>query len=274
MKSEELRQTASRAIEELAATLEAGQSEALTSYLSAVARFHRYSLHNVFLIAMQKPTATYVAGFHTWKKLGRFVKKGEKGIYILAPLVSKRSGSESVESEDEAVLLGFRACAVFDYSQTEGPEMPTIGKVAGEPAFYHTRLVAFVSAQGISLVFSDAIAPAHGVSHGGRIILLPGMAAAETFLTLVHEFAHELLHRERNRGELSKRQRETEAEAVAYVVCNAIGLETGTACQDYIQLYRGDAQLLTDSLENVRRAASQILRAICDEEDQGFRTAA
>lgn len=223
---------------------------------------------------MQKPTATYVAGFHTWKKLGRFVKKGEKGIHILAPLVGKRSGSESVESEDEAILLGFRACAVFDYSQTEGREMPTIGKVAGEPAFYHDRLVSFVSAQAISLVFSDAIAPAHGVSEGGRITLLPGLAAAETFATLVHECAHELLHRQANRGELSKRQRETEAEAAAYVVCKAIGMETGTACQDYIQLYHGDAQLLTDSLESVRRAASQILTAICDEADHDFRTAA
>ena len=263
MRSEELRQTAARAIEELAAALEAGQSEALTSYLAAVARFHRYSLHNVFLIAMQKPTATYVAGFHTWKKLGRFVKKGEKGTHILAPLVGKRSGSGSVESEDEAILLGFR-----------GREMPTIGKVAGEPAFYHDRLVSFVSAQGISLVFSDAIAPAHGVSEGGRITLLPGLAAAETFATLVHECAHELLHRQANRGELSKRQRETEAEAVAYVVCKAIGMETGTACQDYIQLYHGDAQLLTDSLESVRRASSQILTAICDEADHDFRTAA
>jgi hypothetical protein len=88
------------------------------------------------------------------------------------------------------------------------------------------------------------------------------MAPAETFATLVHECAHELLHRQKNRAQLSKRQRQTEAEAVAFVVCHAIGLETGTACQNYIQLYQGDATVLLESLENIRSAASRILDGI------------
>jgi len=87
------------------------------------------------------------------------------------------------------------------------------------------------------------------------------MSHAESFATLVHELAHELLHRA-NRATTTKRERETEAEAVAFVVCHAIGLETGTASQDYIQLYNGDATLLLDRLERVRSAASQILDGI------------
>ena len=80
MKSEQIKEITERATEQLTAALNAGHSEALTSYLKAIARFHRYSLHNVMLIASQKPNASYVAGFRTWNELGRFVKKGEKGI--------------------------------------------------------------------------------------------------------------------------------------------------------------------------------------------------
>jgi hypothetical protein len=92
------------------------------------------------------------------------------------------------------------------------------------------------------------------------------MPPAENFATLVHELAHELLRRA-NRNATTKRQRETEAEAVAFVVCHAIGLETGTASEDYIQIYNGDAKLLLDCLERVRSAASQILDGIGDRID-------
>jgi hypothetical protein len=213
------------------------------------------------LIALQKPTASHVAGFHTWKKLGRCVRKGEKAIFILAPTVRTKENTETEEQGGNRVLLGFRGCAVFDYSQTEGCELPSIGRVAGNPNEYHERPTKFVAALGIALSYDQAICPARGISEGGKITLLPGMSHAENFATLVHELAHELLHRA-NRATTSKRQRETEAEAVAFVVCPAIGLETGTASQDYIQLYNGDAKLLLDRLERVRSAASQILDGI------------
>jgi antirestriction protein ArdC len=264
MKSEEVKQLTTRAIEELGAALAAGRTEELTRYLAAMSRFHRYSLHNVMLIALQRPTATHVAGFHTWSKLGRHVRKGEKGIFILAPIVRKKEASDPELEAPDRTLVGFRGCAVFDYSQTEGQELPTIGRVEGDPSRYEEHLTRFVAAQGIALAYSDDIAPAKGISEGGKITLIPGMALAESFATLVHECAHELLHRAANRKEISKRQRETEAEAVAFVVCRAVGLETGTACQNYIQLYRGDAALLMKSLESVRFAASRILDAICD----------
>jgi antirestriction protein ArdC len=259
MKSEELKQLTTHAIEELGAGLSAGRTEELTRYLAAMSRFHRYSLHNVMLIALQKPTATHVAGFHTWSKLGRHVRKGEKGICILAPIVRKKEALDPELEAPDRALVGFRSCAVFDYSQTEGQDLPTIGRVKGDPSPYEERLTRFVAAQGIALTYSDDIAPAKGISEGGKITLIPGMAPAESFATLVHECAHELLHRAPNRKEISKRQRETEAEAVAFVVCRAVGLETGTACQNYIQLYQGDAALLIESLERVQSAASRIL---------------
>jgi hypothetical protein len=94
--------------------------------------------------------------------------------------------------------------------------------------------------------------------------LLPGQSPAEEFSTLAHELAHELLHRGDRRGSTSRRIRETEAEATAFVVCHGIGLETGSAACDYIQLWNGDAQLLTESLGHVRQAVSQMLTALTD----------
>ena len=266
MKSEDVKQLTIRAIEELSAALSAGRSEELTAYLVAMGRFHRYSLHNVMLIALQKPTATHVAGFHTWNKLSRHVRKGEKGIFILAPIVRKKEPTDAELEAPDRVLCGFRGCAVFDYSQTEGRELPTIGRVEGDPSHYEKRLTNFVAEQGIALSYSEDIAPAKGTSEGGKITLLPGMTPAESFATLVHECAHELLHRAANRKELSKCQKETEAEAVAFVVCRAIGLNTGNACRNYIQLYRGDAGLLMESLARVQSAASRILDAMSDRE--------
>jgi hypothetical protein len=108
-----------------------------------------------------------------------------------------------------------------------------------------TRLAKFVADHGIALEYSDEIAPARGTSSGGKITLLPGQSPAEEFATLAHEVAHELMHRDERRSSTTKRVRETEAEAVAFVVCSAIGLETGSAAQDYIGLYGGDAKLLS-----------------------------
>lgn len=115
MKIEQAKQITSKAIEELSHALEAGHSGMLKEYLGALARFHRYSLHNVMLIASQKPTATHVAGFNAWHKLGRFVKKGEKGILILAPVIRKRAENNGeAEPDESSTAVGFRAAYVFD----------------------------------------------------------------------------------------------------------------------------------------------------------------
>jgi len=100
MKVEEAKQIVSNAIEQLTQALERGHSETLREYLAAMARFRRYSLHNVMLIASQRRDAPHVAGFQTWKQLGRFVKKGAKGILILALILAKRENAET-NSTDE-----------------------------------------------------------------------------------------------------------------------------------------------------------------------------
>jgi len=267
MKSEQIKQITNKAIEHLVAALNQGHSETLTHYLAAIGRFHRYSLRNVMLIASQKPTATHVAGFHTWHKLGRFVKKGEKGILIIAPIVRPKESNEAEEPEstEERSAVAYRGAHVFDISQTDGQPLPEIASVQGDPSNNLARLKTLVAEQSIALEYSEEIAPARGTSAGGKITLLPGQAPAEEFATLVHELAHEMLHRDERRNGTSKRVRETEAEAVSFVVCNAIGLETGTAAQDYIQLYEGDAKLLTESLDRIHQTGNRILAAITPE---------
>lgn len=263
MKSEQIKQITNKAVERLIAALNEGRSEILTQYLAAIGRFHRYSLRNVMLIASQKPAATYVAGFHTWHGLGRFVKKGEKGIWILAPIVRRKNEcAEQHETDDSSTAIGFRAAYVFDLSQTDGQDLPEIGSVTGDPNEYSQRLAGFCVEQSIAIEYSQEIAPARGTSAGGKIMLLPGQSPAEEFATLAHELAHEMMHHDERRKSTSKRSRETEAEAVSFVVCHAIGLETGSASQDYIQLYKGDAQLLSESLEHIQRTASEILNAM------------
>lgn len=263
MNSENIKKVTSQAVEKLIASLNEGRSETLTQYLAAIGRFHRYSLRNVMLIASQKPTATHVAGFQAWHKLGRFVKKGEKGILILAPIIRKKAENNGeTEPDESSTAVGFRAAYVFDVTQTDGQPLPEIGSVNGDPREYRARLSKFVAEQGISLEYSEDIAPSRGTSAGGKITLLPGLSPAEEFATLAHETAHELMHRTERRSNTTKRIRETEAEAVAFVVYSAIGLETGSAAQDYIGLYGGDAKLLTANLTYIQKTATQILNAI------------
>jgi antirestriction protein ArdC len=263
MKIEQAKQIANKAIEQLGQALEKGHSETLKTYLAAIGRFHQYSLRNVMMIASQKPQASYVAGFHAWRALGRFVKKGEQGIMILAPIVRvKNSNAEPNKTNESATPIGFRAAYVFDIGQTDGKEIPELGRVSGNPVQQRERLTRYVEEQGIVLEYSQDIAPARGRSSGRKITLLPGLSASEDFATLVHELAHEMLHRDQRRSQTTKCVRETEAEAVAFVVCSGIGLDTGTAAQDYIQLYDGDANLLTESLEHIPQTAARILTAI------------
>jgi len=263
MKIEQAKQIADKAIEQLTQALAKGHSETLRTYLAAIGRFHHYSLRNVMMIASQKPAASFVAGYHGWRALGRFVKKGEQGIMILAPIVrAKNANTERNETDESATPLGFRAVYVFDISQTDGKEIPQLGRVSGNPVQQRERLARYVAEQGIVLEYSQDIGPARGRSSGGKITLLPGMSASDDFATLAHELAHEMLHRDQRRSQTTKRVRETEAEAVAFVVCSGIGLDTGTAAQDYIQLYEGDANLLTENLEYIQQTATRILSAI------------
>jgi hypothetical protein len=271
MKLEEIKNKTNEAVSYLVAALESGQSDVLTQYLNAMARFHNYSFCNIMLIARQKPQATNVAGIRTWNSLGRFVKRGEKGILILAPMISRKKTDSAAQptadaKETKAQPYGFRGVYVFDVSQTEGKDLPALTEVQGDVSDYRERLVKFVESQSVTLNYSERIAPAKGLSFGGKITLLSGMQPAEEFSTLVHEIAHEMLHRGERRTLTTKQVRETEAEAVAFVVCQSVGLQTGTASADYIQLWHGDANLLQESLEVVQRTAAAILGGIAPEE--------
>ena len=270
-KQPQQRQTAKEIIaanvKELIAQLEAGRSDALTAYLDAMSRFHNYSFGNVLEIARQRPDATRVAGMWSWNQLGRRVKKGERGIRILAPIVGiKRKKDEEAEKDitkqNTRVLVGFRNAYVFDVNQTEGAELPAMREVYGDVGGNYDRLVSFIKEQGIELVFTEKIAPALGMSYGGRIAILPGQSKAETFATLVHELGHEMLHKSSRRTTTTKTVRETEAEAIAFVVGKAVGLEAGTASADYINLYHGNASLLAESLEVIQQASAVILAAL------------
>jgi hypothetical protein len=172
---------------------------------------------------------------------------------------------KDIRTQNQAILVGFRTAYVFDVSQTEGAELPEFSeRVSGSAGEFRDRLVDFVLAQGIALEFKESIAPAFGMSYGGKIALLPGQSSAEEFSTLVHELAHEMLHKAERRTDTTKTVRETEAEAVAFVVGKTIGLQTGRASADYIHLYHGNAALLTESLEVIQKSSAVILAAIED----------
>lgn len=267
MKKHEARTVIDQALDELAKALQEGKSEQLTTFLAAMARFHRYSLQNTMLILLQRPTATHVAGFNTWKSLGRHVNKGEKGILIIAPMRC-RNRDEAADTaqrdgrETDTDRLLFRAVYVFDITQTEGDPLPELDRVKGDPGPYTKRLRTHIAERGIVIEETDRLGSADGASTGGRIFIKPGLSPAEEFSVLVHELAHEMLHHGDGRSTTTKAVRETEAEASAFIVSTAIGLQPKTASADYIHLHQGDVKLLTASLEAIQRVAGEILDAL------------
>lgn len=270
MNLEDTEKKSQAAIDELASALEAGRSETLERYLEMLSRFHRYSFGNCLLICCQYPQATHVAGFTKWKELGRFVKKGERGIAILAPLISKRKvDDESKDAQDEAsensapwVLRGFRVVHVFDVSQTDGKELPEFASISGDPGENLAKLEAVTRRLGISLSYEIIPGGALGLSSDGAITVVPHLSKALSFSVLCHEVAHELLHKTERRKETSKAIRETEAEAVSFVVCKAIGLDAGTRSSDYIQLWSGDKETLMESLDYIQKTAAKLIQEI------------
>src|SRR3954463_9513274 len=150
---------AANALATLANALESGDSQALTKYLSVMSRFRAYSWNNCLLICLQRPTATRVAGFHAWRKLGRHVRKGEKGIAILAPVLFRRAKSQQQEEQSDQPsslfllqrAVAFRTAFVFDVAQTDGEILPQFASVNGDPAEKTELLKAFVCSRGILL---------------------------------------------------------------------------------------------------------------------------
>lgn len=211
-------------------------SEGWTRYAETRAKFHRYSFGNCMLIAMQCPHASEVAGFHRWRELGRKVRKGERGIRILAPMVVKRRESDESDETGET-LVTFRGVSVFDISQTDGEPLPA--PPAGEPltgdshAEYLERLTAWAHQRGITVRLEPIDGAARGYwQESERLIVIdPDGPANRHVRTLVHELAHSLGTTYREYG---REIAEVLTETAAYIVCGAIGLDTAGESVPYV----------------------------------------
>lgn len=246
-------------IQELAEATDAARvSETMIKYLDFCGKFHNYSPNNIWLILMSKPDATKVAGYHRWRELGRYVKRGERGLPILAPIIKTITNEVG---EDKENLVGFKVVYVFDVSQTDGeplPEPPN-WKSPEKNTELTDRLIQFSESKSITVTIKPLTGDIQGVSRGGMIELSPNAGVK----TLVHEIAHELLHHNGDRPNNSA-IRELEAESVAYVVGKHFGLE-GLSSPSYISLHGADAEMIMGHMDRIRSMATKIITAI--EED-------
>lgn len=284
-------------LEEITARLEQGimemfNSERFREYLQVMSQFHRYSLRNTILIAMQKPDATRVAGFNTWKtKFGRTVKKGEKGIRILAPAPQKikqeqekldpktklpiiGEDGEPVREEKEIVIPRYKIVSVFDVSQTEGKELPDIAvdELTGSVERYEDFFAALKAVSPFPITFAAIPGEAHGYCDymSNCIVVDEGMSELQTLKTTIHEIAHAKLHDTNAEGQTEKRVRadrqtkEVQAESVAYTVCQHYGLDTSDYSFGYVVSWSSGRTLpeLNSSLEIIHRAADEIISGI------------
>lgn len=255
-KSSELKDRITAHIQELAQMTDlARMSERMTEYLEMTARFHQYSPFNVWLILLQKPEATYVAGYNKWRQMSRWVCKGERGIPILAPIFTTVINEEGNEEKE---LTGFLTVYVFDVTQTDGkplPEQPD-WKSPEMDARLQKRLMQLAANRGIKVKVQCLPNDVQGASLGGLVLLSPEAGTK----TLIHEIAHEILHQCEDAPK-EKRIRELEAESVAFVVGRHFNLE-GLESPNYVALHGATAELITEHIERIRTAAAQILTAL------------
>jgi antirestriction protein ArdC len=281
-KASELNAGIRSTIEQLANETDAArQSELFLNYLKTSAAFYDYSWHNQMFIWRQKADASFVGGFNTWLKCGRYVRKGEKGIAILAPMFFKDKRQMADGSESESKRIWFKIVYVFDISQTDGkplPELPT--KSTGERgADMLTRLLRFAESRRITVSFVEhcCLNGAAGTSRGKEIEI----RTAETDITtqaatLADEIAHSLLHWDadghrittRDGREIGKQQRELEAEAVAYVVGSYFGIQSPS--DFYLATYRVTPAMLLEAVETIAKSVKTILEGCQQVEPEGI----
>ncbi|MBO5555119.1 MAG: ImmA/IrrE family metallo-endopeptidase [Solobacterium sp.] len=238
-------------------------------YLETMSHFHSYSLNNCLLIFEQKPEATLVAGYQTWRKeFGRHVKFGEKGIRILAPVRSAKK-EESQDETDRPEELRFKSIAVFDISQTEGNPLPTYmtDTLYGTVKDYDAFLEQLKLISPVPVIFSDDTKGSHGFfrANAGMIAVRSGMPELQTVKTLVHEIAHACLHNKASGGNtLPKVQKEIEAESVAYILCKHFGLDTGEYSFGYLAGYSSSRELpeLRASMERIRMTSDSLIKQV------------
>ena len=279
MKANELKEICENHVNDLiTAIAETKDTKRFLDYLNFCASFHRYSFRNRILIWCYQPDATFVAGYKTWPKLGRHVKKGGIGIPIFAPMTIKKNVEieDNLDGlEDEKSFLSFKVVYVYDVSQTEGDPLPEMDilAVCGE-----TRLLGalerFTSARGIKLSYlpdkSLDYLNAAGVSARGRIQIKASLNDSQRFYVLSHELAHELLHDLHARRTLSTKVKELEADATAYVVSRHFGLETQSSV--YLALYRVEEVDVKESLDRIISTASKIICGVHEADTDAITT--
>ncbi len=289
--------TEKQKVKEITDKLEEGlkelfESEKYKNYLSTMSKFHNYSFNNTLLIALQRPDASLVAGYQAWQKnFNRHVKRGEKGIRILAPAPYKikeerdkldpvtgevmldKDGTPQTE-EVEVKIPAFRAVSVFDVSQTDGeplPELETkelLSTVEGYEDFI--KAVTYVAPAPIG--FEDIPGDSKGYFNieENRIAVQEGMSESQTLKTMVHETAHSMLHnKEVNREDIlapakDRNTKEIEAESIAFTVCRHFGIDTSEYSFSYIAGWSSgrDMKELKSSLDTIRRTASELITGI------------
>lgn len=236
-------------------------------WLNFSRRFHNYSLQNTLLIMTQRPNATKVAGFHKWKQMGRFVKRGERGIAILAPVIcTKRDEATGIET---SILRGFRVVYVFDVAQTDGkpiPENPA-KKLEGEDGQgLYNLLAAHVTDSGLRLTIGDPMTEGANGSYdrlGKHIIIAPGLSPVQRLKTLCHEVAHWKLHSDDEGRILPRAVVETEAEAAAYLALAHFGIRADDYAFAYVAGWSGgNVGVLEKSLRRIQKGADAIIAAI------------
>lgn len=257
--------------------------------LDVAARFHRYSPNNMMLILMQRPDATRVAGYHTWRELDRHVRKGETGIAILAPLVGRRASQDPTTEQDavedaskpKLVLRGFRVTHVFDVSQTEGAPLPEVRPelLAGSAPFgVWDALMDQVESAGYEFGGYVDLGDANGLTDftAKSVVLRAGLSDAQMVKTLAHELAHVSMHSpdalsaagQSSPSGWTRERLEVEAESVAYLVCAAHGLDTGEYTVPYVAGWAaGNSELVEDTARRVLSTARDVLTGIPPRDD-------
>jgi antirestriction protein ArdC len=243
-------------------------SDAFKRYLAAQAVFHRYSARNVFLILYQLPTASRVAGYTSWQKLGRQVRRGEAGITIFAPAPFKQTRTDTTTGEvTEKIIPRFKTATVFDYSQTIGEPLPTIklGEIAGSaPSGAYAVLVDFATSIGYTMVSHPEDDEAEGrCNYEQHTISVQAGDPARMLHILIHELAHALTAATRQSHD--RTERETIAEGVAFVACTAIGLNAGGYAFPYIAGYadrKDGAAIITRLMDTIQKTAAVMIETI------------
>ena len=285
-------------IKEITDRLEQGitelfDSERYKEYLQVMSKFHNYSFNNTLLIAMQKPDASLIAGFNAWKNnFGRNVMRGEKGIRILAPSPYKirqevekkdpQTGKTVIDSDGKPVtetkeiqIPAYKVVAVFDVSQTEGRELPSLStnELTGDVEKYEDFFAALEKTSPVPMGFEKIEGTAHGYYHleEKRIAIDEGMSELQNLKTAIHEIAHAKLHdidlnapQEEQPDRPDRRTREVQAESVAYTVCQHYGLDTSDYSFGYVAGWSSGRELaeLKSSLETIRATAAEIINSI------------